>query len=285
LGTPSPDITRAVIVQHGNSRTAASYFGYIVEASIAEGLIERTLILAVKFITLEDGPAADELYWSSSGWKKGDPSLNGPGLSSFDVMDHLFAELSAPGRFPNLEKIVLVGHSAGGQFVNRFAGGSRAEEDLAGIEVRYIVANPSSYMYLNEARRIDGHVDLFEVPAPGEIACPYSYNDYKYGLEERNEYMSRLTGDGIRGQYTVRDVIYLLGTEDDDPQGDGLDRSCPAMLQGDHRLMRGTVFYNHLCTFFDCSNHLFVLVPGIGHSGRGMFTSDEGRGVIFDLQR
>lgn len=285
LGTPNPDITRAVIVQHGNSRNADGYFGYMVEAAIAEGLIHSTLILAVNFITLEDSPAADEIYWSSSGWKKGDPSLNGPGLSSFDVMDHVFAELVAPGRFPGIEEIVIAGHSAGGQFVNRFAGGSGAEEDLAGVDVRYVVANPSSYMYLNESRRVAGHLDLFEVPDPGEIDCPFSYNDYKYGLNERNEYMSRLTGDGIRARYTGRDVVYLLGTEDDDPQGSGLDRSCPAMLQGDHRLMRGTVFYNNLCEYFDCSNHDFVPVQGVGHSGRGMFTSDEGRGVIFGATR
>ena len=282
LDRACPEITRAVVVQHGNGRTADSYFGSIVQATATEGLLESTLIVAVQFITLEEGPRSDELYWTSWGWKQGDRSLNQPELSAFEVTDHLFAELAAPGRFPNLETIVLAGHSAGGQFVNRFASGSPAEEALTGVDVRYIVANPSSYLYLNEARRVAGSLDRFAVPEPGDIACPLLYNVYKYGLEGRNDYMSRLTEEEIRTQYTARDVVYLLGTDDDDPESEDLDTGCAAMAQGDHRWMRGTIFFNHLCAYFDCTAHSFVPVPGVGHSGRRMFTSPEGRAVIFE---
>ena len=75
--------------------------------------------------------------------------------------------------------------------------------------------------------------------------------------------------------------IYLLGTEDNDPNHSSLDKTCPAMLQGDHRLMRGIIFFNHLCAYYDCSNHQVVFVDGVAHSGHDMFNSPEGRNAIF----
>ena len=109
-----------------------------------------------------DSPAesaqSGELYWldgSSSGhsWKQGDPS-NTPGtaVSSFEVMDHLLSMVTDRARFPNLRVITLIGHSAGGQYVQRYAAGTQAPASFAEHRFVFVVANPSSYLYLNGQR-------------------------------------------------------------------------------------------------------------------------------------
>lgn len=281
LGNPNSAITRAVIVIHGMSRNADDYFSRIVSAARTEGVINDTIILAPRFITLDDDPKTDELFWSQSGWKIGHRSRNVPRMSSsFAVIDRIIEELRLPGRFTNLRSITVVGHSAGGQFVQRYAAGNQVEQSLEGITVRYVVANPSSYMYLNAARRVPGTTDQFSTPDSGDIECADGYNKYKYGLDKRNSYMSRVTGAEIRAQYAERNVVYLLGGSDNDPEHPDLDTSCPAMLQGNHRLERGIIFFNYLRTIYTYSNHELVLVPEVGHSSDRMFNSSKGRKVI-----
>ena len=41
--------------------------------------------------------------------------------SSFEVIDHIVDELFDPALYPNLTRIVFTGHSAGGQFTQRYA--------------------------------------------------------------------------------------------------------------------------------------------------------------------
>jgi hypothetical protein len=88
----------------------------------------------------------------------------------------------------------------------------------------------------------------------------------------------------IRSQYAQREVVYLLGEEDNDPNHDELDRTCPAMFQGAHRLERGTIFYNYLQHYYGAEvqgQHTKVTVPGVGHSAGAMFNSPEGIHQIF----
>ena len=53
-------------------------------------------------------------------WRGGGDAV-GTHLSSYDVIDRLFATLSDKSRFPNLKRVVMTGYSAGGQFVGRYA--------------------------------------------------------------------------------------------------------------------------------------------------------------------
>ena len=76
---------------------------------------------------------------------------------------------------------MIAGHSAGGQFANRFAAAHPAQP-----ETRYIVANPSSYLYLDAQRREDLWLDKFSIPKSD--VC-FNYNHYKYGTEILNAYM------------------------------------------------------------------------------------------------
>ena len=76
-------------------------------------------------------------------------------VSSFDVLDHMLSILTNKRLFPNMDKISYVGHSAGGQMVQRYAVMSVLaalwdyDEE---IDVAFIIANPSSYTYLDNRR-------------------------------------------------------------------------------------------------------------------------------------
>ncbi|MGH3429459.1 MAG: hypothetical protein ACRDQZ_18145, partial [Mycobacteriales bacterium] len=186
------------------------------------------------------------------------------------VMDAVLAVLADKDRFPILTWITLVGHSAGGQFTQRYAAGGRAPGTLRDVTIRYVTANPSSYLYLSSYRPIGEN--LLE-------SCP-GYNDYKYGLERCNEYFSVLNDEKIRQQYTSRRVTYLLGSADVDQDND-FEMDCAANAQGDTRLQRGRFYYSFMRTFFPSAQHDMVIVPEVGHDHDAMFNSAQGKTAIF----
>lgn len=277
LEIPNPGVTRAVIVVHGTNRNADDYFETMVAATRAAGRLESTVVVAPNFVTEGDFPAAGQAYWTSSGWKRGNLSSNGlEPVSSYTGVDRLLEALGDRGRFPDLAVIVVTGHSAGGQYVHRFAAGSRAAQAVTGISVRYVVSNPSSYLYLGPERVMAGTLDAFQMP--DRAACP-AYNSWHYGLEDLNEYMSALPLGDIQTQLVSRDVVYLLG--DADSLSSGLDMSCAANLQGEYRYVRGLTLLNYLNQFYPGHAHSLAIVAGVGHSNREMYTSDMGLLTLF----
>jgi len=291
-----PQVQRAVVLVHGTNRNAAQAYDNLRDAAAVAGVQDGTaLLVAPQFLIEEDitlhALASDVLFWSEPGWKEGDRSAitvehpRPDGLSSFAIMDSILYRIAS--RNPNLQTIVLAGHSAGGQFVQRYAAGNTMEQWLQsefGVSVQYVVANPSSYLYFNAKRARAGTTDVFEVPpAPARQACP-DYNRYKYGLLQLNPYMASLSVDAIKSQYASRRVTVLLGELDADPADPSMDMSCAANFQGDHRLERGQIFRNHLVEAFGSSvlsSHRFEVIPGVGHSSSGMFTSECGASVLY----
>jgi hypothetical protein len=252
------------------------------------------LIVAPQFLVEDDLPALDvreALPFWKGGWRQGDRSRSTDGhpraavISSFAVVDAMLRRLGDRAAYPNLESVVVAGHSAGGQFANRFAAGSRVEPELraAGIDVvRYVVANPSSYVYLSGKRRVRGTVDRFAKPS---TTCS-GYDRYKFGLKDLNRYMAAVGAPAIRSQYGARHVRYLLGALDDDPAAEGLATSCESMLQGCHRLQRGTIYFNHIGDELGSSvyvTHKKRVVPGVAHDSFGMFGSVAGRAALFGV--
>src|SRR3546814_14731054 len=64
--------------------------------------------------------------------------------------------------------------------------------------------------------------------------CP-DYNDYKYGLQDLNSYMDAVGAEALPARYEHRNVIYLLGQGDHDPESSSLDDSCEGMWEGPNR--------------------------------------------------
>ena len=278
---PQTDHRRAVIVLHGTDRNATDYYDRVLAAADDAGDGGATLVVAPQFVTVEEldfhAMSARTLYWDD-GWREGDPSEDTPEhpraarISSFAVVEEFVHALVRVA--PQLQTVVVAGHSAGGQFVQRFAAGNAIDDELTHLDFRYLVANPSSYMYLGPERRVPGTSATFEVPSG--IDCPTWYHDYKYGLLELNPYMDAVGADALVQRYLQRRVTVLLGEDDDDPFSATLDTSCAAMLQGAHRLERGIVFQRHLADRFGsaASHHVTAIVPGVGHSSSRMFRSD-----------
>ncbi len=284
LDASNSDIERAVIVIHGTNRNADVYYENILNAAINAEAEDNTMIIAPQFLTDDDlvklGLPEDEyLSWSSGGWKSGSSNSDPFRYSTYSIVDDMIATLTNSDLFPNLREIVVAGHSAGGQFVNRYAASTQVEPE--GVRVKYVVANPSSYLYLDGKRVVKGTLDKFEIPDAETIEACSRYNEWRYGLDDLFDYPARVGADGIRDQYKDRDVVYLLGSEDNDRNYSSLAKGCRAMLQGSQRLERGTIYFNYLEDFYGARTHRKVIVEGVEHSNGDMFNSPEGREELF----
>jgi len=271
-----PDVTRLIVVVHGTGRNGHDYFERAVAAAIAEGLEDETLVVAPTFQTVDDEPRSDEPYWTSGGWKRGHLSssdASAPRVSSYSAIDRILTDVMNPTRFPALAAIVVTGHSAGGQVAHRFAATSRVENGASGIDFRYVVANPSTFLYLGPERDA---ANGFGLPDVG--SCP-DYNEWHYGLEELNSYATAVSVDSIRAQLVRRDVRILLG--DADSLATSLDVTCGANLQGRYRFERGRTLVRYMEGLFPGHGHEEMIVPGVGHSSSRMYLSAVGRMALF----
>jgi hypothetical protein len=289
---PHLTVTRLVIMINGTLRNADVYFASTVAAAEAAGAGPgRALIAAPQFLATPDAETftldADVPFWTPEGWKIGDPAVHpARGPSSYAVLDAIVSAALDRDRFPALRTVVVAGHSAGGQFVHRYIAFNRVHALLrrAGLAVRYVVSNPSSYLYFDD-RRLDGDGAL----APYPRAKCADFNRYRYGLEEPNEYgRGALTAfggaDAMAREYGRREVAYLLGEADSDPNNDSLDKACGAMAQGATRLERGERYFRYVQALLGpavLETHSLHVVPGVGHDHRGMFTSPAGVTLLF----
>jgi hypothetical protein len=285
---PQPRITRAVIVFHGKGRDVEGYYRTAVEAASAAGAAGRdTVFIAPQFLDQEDiGPRrvpADVLRWRRTDWEGGAPAVAPAAISSYEVVDALLARLADRSIFPHLQTVVLAGHSGGGQLVHRYAIVGRGIGALSrsGVHLRFVVANPSSYVYFSDERPGKGRT----LASFRSDACPH-FNHWKYGTLDAPAYVT-LEADHTWAQmeadYAQRDVIYLLGTADTDPHHKDLDVTCGGEAQGPTRFARGQAYYAYLHSRHPSGwNQRLWFVPGVAHSAHEMFTSTCGVGALFD---
>jgi pimeloyl-ACP methyl ester carboxylesterase len=265
-------VTRAIVVIHGAARNAEEYFDHTVEVARLAGEESTTAVFAPHFQTRADSPRAGEYLWSASGWKQGDESLNEAlhgRVSSFAVVAQLLEQLRSREAYPNLQQVAVIGHSAGGQFVNRFVAATRLESNEVAV-----VMNPSSYLYVDQRRCTpEGAFDRPTAPPP-------DYNRYRYGLDDCNQAVQQVGIERARENLFHNRVYYFAGSLD--VESADLDCSRGAMLQGQHRLDRWQTYQRYVQLFPAWrENARFDLVPGVGHSGREMILSAAAREVLF----
>jgi pimeloyl-ACP methyl ester carboxylesterase len=286
-----PEITRAIILVHGLKRNVESTYRTLEEsASMAGSSGHGSLLIAPQFLNESDVAAyrlpADVLRWRKSAWESGQPAAGPAPVSSFEVLDALIEKLCDRTVFPNLKTIVVAGHSAGGQIVQRYAVVGKAVQLAAsnGIRVRYVVANPSSYVYFSNERP-DNAVAPFRF-TPSQISDCANLNQWKYGVSAGPPYVGAVTETAwvqIEEEYARRDVIYLLGTADTDPHHPELDRSCGGEAEGPTRFVRGQAYFAYLrARHMSGWNQRLWYVPHVGHSADEMFTSTCGLASLFD---
>lgn len=298
-------ITRAFILIHGASRNADDYFRHALAAAFLAGALENTIVLAPRFGSTGVGSCRDtlaqnEISWADCGagvsWRAGGTGTSNQSVTSFDAVDEILRKLANKQVFPNLKSIVVGGHSAGGQYVNRYEMANQVHDRL-GVPVSYVVANPSSYAYPDSLRpRISAYASEYPALPPGYTVPPSTtpgpafgrfgdsedcttYNDWPYGFRNRTGYTATLSDDLLRKQLAARPTTYIVGELDILPLY-GFDSSCPAMAQGPTRLARGLAFGKFVNEKFG-AKHRTIVVEACGHNARCMFTDDAVLDIIF----
>jgi hypothetical protein len=190
-----------------------------------------------------------------------------------------------------MKAIVVAGHSAGGQFANRYEMSNKIHDTL-GVPITYVVANPSSYAWPDAVRPLaQGDADPAKAkegwdqpdvtPLPPHTAYTFgpfdaskapTFNRWPSGFENRTGYNASLTDAQLKKQLVERPTTYLLGQVDTLPLG-GFDRSATAMAQGPTRRSRGEAYFKYVTETLG-AKHTIMIVPECGHNDRCMYTTN-----------
>ena len=298
LDKPNAAITRALVMVHGAGRNADHYFETAMAAAFLAGALENTVVVSPRLIASPDKPQPNEVEWpnGSNSWRSGGMSPSHPTLSSFDFVDEILRKLANKKMFPNLTKIVVAGHSAGGQYANRYEMANKLHDAL-GVTITYVVANPSSYAWPAAVRPLatgdadpsgadkealgpDGEkVHAQFTYGPFDTAKAPNYNRWPAGLTNLAGYTAQMTDDQLRKNLVARPTTYLLGQVDVLPLG-GFDSSPSAMAQGPTRRARGEAFFKYVTETLG-AKHTAIIVPECGHNDRCIFTTNVVFPVIF----
>src|SRR5262245_36686995 len=213
LAEKNESITRALIVVHGAGRDADNYFRHALAAAFLAGGLDDTLVISPRFASNDkrgcmDALAPNEVNWPCNGdsWRSGGTAFNDEKLTSFDFADELLRRVARKEMFPNLRTIVVSGHSAGGQFVTRYETANQVH-DLLGTPITYVVANPSSYAYLDSERP---NAETKELQSFGDARNCTTYEDWPYGLKRRSGYSVKITEEQLKKQLSSRQVTLRL---------------------------------------------------------------------------
>lgn len=294
----NPAVTRALIMVHGAGRNADHYFETATSAAFLAGALQNTIVIAPRFIAGNDKPHDNELMWPERGenWRSGGPSVTNPKVTSFDFVDEIVRDVANKKNFPNLTKVVVTGHSAGGQYATRYEMGNKIHGTL-GVEMSYVVANPSSYAWPAAVRPLPtGNADPASADkealgpngekantdftyGPFDAAKAPNYDKWPAGLENLTGYVASESPDQLKKQLVERPTTYLLGQVDVLPLG-GFDSSPTAMAQGPTRRARGEAFVKYISDNLGAKPQI-IIVPECGHNDRCVYTTDKVWPAIF----
>jgi len=296
------DVQVIFIVFHGyhnnDGDRKACYLMDAVRHQLNESNHRRVLVIAPQFYTIDDKAPDSELTWGQGAWRLGEESTTGSPatISSFLVIDEMLHVLVKSGHFPSLRKIKLVGFSAGGQFVQRYAAFGQAYEQLiGGPQIQFVVASPNYLSYFDVRRPVFNvsslckaggycHVGTvlssqFKYEVPSGSQCGATYHAWPYGVNGAlPPYFRGVDLDaGIR-QYSKKQVTYFVGSRDTcnekasslpcQPRchGTACDGSCEANQQGLCRHMRLHAWFNYLDLFYKGDHKHTIFDVPVGHN-------------------
>ncbi len=268
-------VTSALVVIHGyphdaiNTLKAASQAGEGLPASRSVPIIAPFFQLPARLTghcSSKELPASQpgDALWDCHSWLNGGQDL-AKNIGAFQAMDQLLIYLKQ--MWPDLRQVTIAGFSAGGQFVQHYAGFAKVPP---GLQMRYVVSDPGSWLYFDAIHSTTN--------------CPQA-NQWKYGLENMP---SELKDQAVqaRERYRRANVTYLEGGEDKG-KGKGryyriLDKSCAAMLQGFYRLDRGINYARYDSEILKpLKPHPLHIIAGCGHKVSCVFPSAEGKQALF----
>ena len=195
---------------HGSGRTADDYL-YSYSSDIRHRPCSSSR--SHPGVSMERPIKWNVTYPVVHGWRYGANALSPhQNISTYDCIDDLIAHFHGQAgvgkRYPSLQHVAVIGHSAGGQFTHRWALLSSAsfwtthaalpsyrmsqhtavdtmERHASTPSIRVVVANPRSFCYLDQRRIING-TTLTLPPQSAIDACP-NYNKSEWRLDDGGE--------------------------------------------------------------------------------------------------
>ncbi|MAG94845.1 MAG: hypothetical protein CMJ48_14040 [Planctomycetaceae bacterium] len=285
-------VTRILISVHSSGYDALQYYENArIAASKVPGASRQTLIIAPQFFHKNAVPGQIPkglLYWTVPPYRGSSRGAIGPeenklSISAFEILDDMLSQLSDKKVFPRLKDLVLVGHSAGGQLVQRYALVGKFGPPQ-GINCRFVVCAPSSFAYPTPERRVPGSNGRFAKPSREAIASNPSFHNWGYGLAKPYGYFKGFNPKATIKRYGRRNVYYLCGERDTNGNDGTTSTNGAAMMQGSNRRDRTETFYEYLLHTYGkgiAERHKMAITPGVGHYGRGNMTSKAGLRFLF----
>lgn len=242
---------RALLVTlHGLNRNAAGYLAYTTALAERHGfLLVAPLFDRERFPTwrYQAGGIARYANPPESRPLQLEPEPRWTARLLLDLIEAIRARENTP-ELP----YYLIGHSAGAQFLSRFAA------FVPNAAQRIVIANPSTYVWPTRA-----------------VHFPYGFG----GLPED------LSTDDAMQRYLAQPVTIFLGSSDVMRDGT-LNVTEAAMRQGSNRHERGVQVFR---AARDIARHngwsfnwRLVEAPGVGHSARRMYASPQADAAIAD---
>lgn len=220
-----------LFVMHGVKRNADDYRDDWVEHADDRGL----LILAPQF---NDDDFPGSAAYNLGNMIADDGRLRPEEQWSFSAIEPIFAAVRA-STGARTRGYCMYGHSAGAQFVHRFA-----------------LFKPKAQLQLALA----ANAGWYTLPS-SEHVWPYGLGGVELESERYAEAFSQ-------------PLIIMLGEDDTDPEHKYLRRTEEALQQGPHRFARGRFFVETAAQAArDAGKRLkwkLVIVPDVGHSNSGM---------------
>jgi poly(3-hydroxybutyrate) depolymerase len=222
-----------LIVFHGTSRNAAAYRAH------ARPLADRVCAVVV-------APQFEKAAFPRDLYQYGGTAKEPPGQRTIDLVPGLAAWARAAAGTPSIP-FILIGHSAGAQFLDRVA--AFVPTGAAAI----ILANPSTWVLPSTT-----------TPVPFGFAGSSS------------------NPGAVLGAYLAAPISVLLGAADTGSKD--LATSAAAMAQGPNRLARGLATFRaaQLAAAQRGRTLAWTLaeVPGVGHDATAMFSSPQALAAV-----
>jgi len=228
-------------VLHGLGANATGYRDYAIPLADIHGyLVVAPLFDRKRFPTWRYQTGGLVRNQNTEGDFEVRPQSQWTGRLFLDIIDAVRSSENRPGL-----AYVLIGHSAGGQALSRFAA------FVQNSAIRIAIANPSTWVWPSRDERF-----------------PYGFG----GLPDS------LADEQALRRYLAQPITVLLGT-DDVSREDNLNLRAGAERQGMNRLERGHNAYNAARDLALRRGWPFawrlVEVYGVGHSARRMFGSPQ----------
>jgi pimeloyl-ACP methyl ester carboxylesterase len=194
------------------------------------------VLVVVPTFGAEDFPGGDGYNLGSIFTQDGEPTPEDEW--AFSAIEPLFDHVASITD-SNQDSYYLYGHSAGSQFAHRF-----------------LLFKPENRAHAVVAANA------------GWYTMPHFNADFPYGLNGSPSTPDELK-DGL-----AKNLIVLLGEDDNNPNAGSLRTTPEAMVQGEHRLARGRTFYRAAEEVADSLdvpfNWTLQTVPGVGHDNEQM---------------